>query len=108
MRLQSQLPFFSEPDAKATRLTTPLNSSYQESKARARRADPSVGCGGGICWTIASSTAVTPVPAFAETGKIGSPSSRRLETSLFVPSTFEFGRSIYERSVEGTYHLKTR
>ena len=88
-------PFLSEPDATATSETTPLNSSNQESNDKARKELPgSADFGAGMCLTIWSKTAVTPWPVFADTGRIGSPSSRRLVISLLVPEMFEFGRSI--------------
>ena len=59
-------PFENPPSTIRTKATTPRYWSNSESKISARGGASGSPSGGGIRWTIASSTSVTPSPVFAE------------------------------------------
>ena len=86
-------PFLKDPSTTRTNATTPRYWSNTESKIRARGGPSGSPSGGGIRFTIASSTSSTPSPVFAEIRRISSSPSNSV-ISCATRSGSALGRSI--------------
>ncbi len=88
-------PFLISPSKTRIKATTPLYSSYLESKIKARAVSPAESRGGNPCFITACKISSTPSPVLPEAHKISSseqPSKRTI--SAFVFGTFAAGKSI--------------